>query len=474
VLQLVEVAERIRTRASSPVEVVEESLRRADELNPVLNAYITVLGERALAEARAAEREIVAGNYRGSLHGVPVSVKDIFATEGVRTTCGSRILADFVPDGDATVVRKLREAGAVLIAKANTFQFACSPPHPDFGPTRNPWDLSRTTRGSSSGSAAAVAAGIDYGSIGSDTGGSIRVPAAFTGIAGLKPTLGRVGRFGMQTVSWTMDHAGPLARSVADLAVLMAAVAGSDERDRLSIDAPFVADKVESERLDGLVFGVLTDFLGDGVEAEMRTAVESAIEVLRNLGGEIRYVSVPDLGEPALTAHGQIMWPEAAYCHREWYPSRLSDYTEFSQHRFAEARTVPAIDYLQGLEERRRIRSAVADVQRKIDLLVLPTAPMAATPLESMEPGADERLTELAALGTYNSPFDLTGQPAITVPCGFSREGLPVGLQIVGRDREDETVIRAAMGFQSGTDWHLCHPAVDGAGRKGAASAGSA
>ncbi|HEY7030388.1 MAG TPA: amidase [Thermomicrobiales bacterium] len=457
-LQLVEIAEQIRTRAVSPVEVVEASLRRADELSPSLNAYITVLGERAVAEAREAEREIAVGNYRGPLHGVPVSVKDIFATKGVRTTSGSRILADFVPDEDATVVRRLREAGAILIAKANTFQFACSPPHPDFGPTRNPWDLSRTTRGSSSGSAAAVAAGIDYGSIGSDTGGSIRVPAAFTGIAGLKPTIGRVGRFGMQTVSWTMDHAGPLARSVADLAVLLAAVAGIDDRDRQSIDAPLAAGRGDTERLDGLVVGVLADFMGDDVEPDVRSAVETGIDVLRDRGAEIRHLSIPELGEPALTAHGQIMWPEAAYCHREWFPSRLGDYTEFSQHRFAEARTAPAIDYLHGLEERRRIRAVVAAVQREVDLFVLPTAPMVATPLESMDPGADERMAELAALGTYNSPFDLTGQPAITVPCGFSRDGLPIGLQIVGRDREDETVIRAAQGFEASTEWHSYHP----------------
>ncbi|MEA2530020.1 MAG: aspartyl-tRNA(Asn)/glutamyl-tRNA(Gln) amidotransferase subunit, partial [Thermomicrobiales bacterium] len=270
ILGLVEVAQSIRQRERSPVEVVEEALGRAERLNPVLNAYITILPDQALAEARDAEQEIMRGGYRGPLHGVPVSVKDIFATRGIRTTAGSRVLADQVPDEDATVVRKLREAGAILIAKANTYQFACSPPHPDYGPTRNPWDLSRTTRGSSSGSAAAVAAGIDFGSIGSDTGGSIRIPAAFTGITGLKPTQGRVGRFGMQPVSWTLDHAGPLARSVADVAAIFAAIAGRDERDPGSIEGAEIRAISGGDRLDGLVVGVLTEFMEGGVETDVR------------------------------------------------------------------------------------------------------------------------------------------------------------------------------------------------------------
>jgi Asp-tRNA(Asn)/Glu-tRNA(Gln) amidotransferase A subunit family amidase len=460
ILGLVEVAQSIRQRERSPVEVVEEALGRAERLNPVLNAYITILPDRALAEARDAEQEIMCGGYRGPLHGVPVSVKDIFATRGIRTTAGSRVLADQVPDEDATVVRKLREAGAILIAKANTYQFACSPPHPDYGPTRNPWDLSRTTRGSSSGSAAAVAAGIDFGSIGSDTGGSIRIPAAFTGITGLKPTQGRVGRFGMQPVSWTLDHAGPLARSVADVAAIFAAIAGRDERDPGSIEGAEIRAISGGDRLDGLVVGVLTEFTEGGVEPDVLAAVERGIAVLAELGSTLRPITVPELRQPAMTAHRQVMWSEAAHNHRALFPSRSHEYTEILQRRLADARAVPAIDYLHGLDERRRIKARVAEVQREVDLFVLPTAPMVATPLETVEPSGVDRKEELTALSTWNSPFDVTGQPALSVPCGFSRDGLPVGLQLVGRDREDELVLRAGAIFQAHTEWHRRHPDV--------------
>jgi aspartyl-tRNA(Asn)/glutamyl-tRNA(Gln) amidotransferase subunit A len=455
-LELVEVAHLIRTRAISPVEVVEGALRRAEGLNPALNAYITLLSEQALAEARDAEREIARGDYRGPLHGVPLSVKDIFSTRGILTTCGSRVLAAFVPEEDATVVERLRAAGGILVAKANTFQFACSPPHPDFGPTRNPWDLTRTTRGSSSGSAAAVAAGLDYGSYGSDTGGSIRVPAAFSGIVGLKPTYGRISRFGMQPVSWTLDHAGPLGRSVVDVAALFAAVAGPDTRDPNSID---VGSSSSGDR-DGLVIGVVSDFMGSDVEPEVLAAVQGAIGVLAGAGLTVKDVAIPELTKDALDAHGQIMWPEAAHCHRDWFPRLAEEYTTFSQRRFTEARAVPTVDYLRGLDERRRIQARVADIQREIDLFVQPTAPMVATPLESMEPDADERAEELTALGAWNSPFNLTGQPALTVPCGFSADGLPIGLQIVGRPGEDELMLHAGAVYQSQTDWHRRHPAI--------------
>ncbi len=218
VRSLIDVADQIRTRQVSPVEIVEAALRRAEALNPLLNCYITVLAEQALAEAAEAERAIGRGDYIGPLHGVPVSVKDLFQTAGVRTTSGSRLRASWVPDEDATAVRKLKEAGAILLAKANTFQFACSPPHPDYGPTRNPWNLSRTTRGSSSGSASAVAAGIDYGSIGSDTGGSIRVPASFCGLYGLRPTHGRISVDGMMTQSTSFDTVGFFARDAETFA----------------------------------------------------------------------------------------------------------------------------------------------------------------------------------------------------------------------------------------------------------------
>jgi aspartyl-tRNA(Asn)/glutamyl-tRNA(Gln) amidotransferase subunit A len=408
----------------------------------------------------AAEREISRGGYRGPLHGVPVSVKDIFQTAGVRTTSGSRLRAKWVPDEDATAVRKLKEAGAILLAKANTFQFACSPPHPDYGPTRNPWLLSRTTRGSSSGSAAAVAAGVDYGSIGSDTGGSIRVPASFCGLAGLKPTFGRVSRFGMQQVSWTMDHAGPLARSVADLALLLEVVSGFDARDPQSAAGGMTGSLPSEGRLDGVTIGLIDEFFVEPALPEILAAVEAGARVLGEAGATIRRVSIPELTEDAMRAHGQIMWPEVAHVHRDTFPAQAAEYSDFLQEHLAKARTAPAVDYLAGLAERDRIRHRIAEIQREFDLFVLPSSPVVATDLESMEPGADPRLEELSGLGRWNSPFDLTGQPALTVPCGFSAEGLPIGMQIVGRAFEDELVLHAGAAYQARTDWHHRHPTV--------------
>lgn len=456
--ELVEIARQIRKRHSSPTEVVQDALRRAERLDPELNAYITIMADQALESAQEAENEIRRGEYRGALHGVPVSVKDIFATRGTLTTSGSRVLRNYIPDHDAAVVQKLRDAGAVVIAKANTFQFACSPPHPDYGPTRNPWNLTRTTRGSSSGSAAAVAAGIDYGSIGSDTGGSIRVPASFCGVVGLKPTYGRVSRFGMQPVSRTLDHAGPIARSVADVAILMAAITGSDPRDSGSVTAPFTPPS-EVERLDEITVGRVQEFFHPQVNPEVGRCVDQAINVLSELGARVREVSLPDLTEPTMAAYNKIMWPEAAYCHREWFPSRAAEYTELLQQRLTAAREVPTVDYLQGLAEQQRIRAIVAEAQAVIDLFVLPTAPLVATSLERMEPAASDRSGELAVVTAHNAPFDLTGQPAMTVPCGFS-DGLPVGMQIVGRVAEDELVVRCGMAYQTATDWHRAVPVI--------------
>jgi aspartyl-tRNA(Asn)/glutamyl-tRNA(Gln) amidotransferase subunit A len=465
---LLELADRIRRRDISPVEVVESCLRRVESLNPTLNAYITVMAASARSEAAQAEKEIGKGAYRGPLHGVPLSIKDIYWTRGVRTTSGSRILAHFVADEDATVVARLRRAGAVILAKANTYQFASSPPHPDFGGTRNPWNLERTTRGSSCGSAASVAAGLDFGSYGSDTGGSIRVPSSFTGITGFKPSYGLVSRHRMQAVSWTLDFAGPMGRSVADVAALLEAVAGPDSNDPATLALTLHArDLGGPNRLDGLTVGILRDFMGDAVASDVAAAVESAAFVLGNAGATVRPFTLPGFIEEALAAHGLIMWSELAHVHRGWFPERAAEYTAFSQERLAAGRQIPAIDYLHGLDERRRLQARMADAMSDFDLLVLPTAPMVATLHEDLYPDLD-RTAELTALGQWNSPFNLTGQPALTVPCGFSEERLPIGLQIVGRFGADALVLKAGKVYQSRSDWHRRHPSLLSSGPSGA------
>ncbi|HET7092942.1 MAG TPA: amidase, partial [Thermomicrobiales bacterium] len=326
-LPLLAVAEGIRRRELSPVAVVDAVLERIAALDGAFNAFITVLPEEAREDARRAEAEIAAGDYRGPLHGVPISIKDLFATRGVRTTAGSRILANNVPDHDATLVERLRTAGAVIVGKTNMLEFAYAAVHPDYGPTPNPWDVRRSTCGSSSGSAAAVTAGMGYGSIGSDTGGSIRLPAAYCGIVGLKPTYGRVSRHGGVPVSWSADHFGPLTRTVGDCAALLGAVAGYDPRDPTSGREP-VPDYLG--RLDaglaGRRIGISDAYLRQHVEPSVQALVEQAIAQLAALGATIVEIDVPPPADvvPALLG---ILAPEAAAYHLEWLRTRPDDYS---------------------------------------------------------------------------------------------------------------------------------------------------
>ena len=460
---LVATSSAIARRERSPVEVVEAALERIQALNPILNAYITVLADEAMGAARAAEREIGAGRYRGSLHGIPVSVKDLFATCGVPTTSGSRVLADWVPMEDAGVVRRLREAGAVIVAKANMLEFAYAAVHPDFGPTKNPWDLTKTASGSSGGSAAAVVAGMDFGSFGSDTAGSIRIPACFCGATGLKPTFGRITRAGMQLLSWSLDHAGPFGRSARDVALLLAAVAGHDPRDRFSADVPTPEDAATlTENLTGVTIGLVTNFMEGALDAEVRSAMERAVGVLAEAGADIRDLAIPELEHDAVEPVMQILLPEATHLHRAWLDERRADYSETVLERLHAGREVPAIAYFEALDARDRLRERVAAVHRDVDLLVLPTMPVTATPLDetTVEVKPDEE--GLTALNRMVAPFNLTGQPALSLPCDFTRSGLPIGLQLVGRPFEEATVLRAGHAFQLRTDYHRRLPPVAG------------
>jgi aspartyl-tRNA(Asn)/glutamyl-tRNA(Gln) amidotransferase subunit A len=461
--ELHEVATKVADGSVSPVTLVEEALQAAAELNPKLNAYITILDEQAHREAETAEQEIRAGDYRGPLHGIPLSVKDLYWTAGVRTSSGSRILSDFVPTEDSAVVERLRQAGAIIVAKANMLEFAYASVHPDYGPSRNPWDLSKSTNGSSGGSAASVAAGLDFGSFGSDTGGSIRLPAAFCGVVGLKPSHGLVSRYGVQPLSWTLDHAGPFARSVKDLALLLDAVSGYDPRDRQSADRPvpsFERDLTES--LDGVSIGLLTNFMDDSVDAEVRDAVRAAVTVLAGAGADVREIAVPELEGNTVDAVMSILLPEASFFHQEWIPARKADYTQTVFDRLSAGMETSAVDYFNALETRERLRGRMREIQESVDLFLLPTSATPATPLEPKRTPAeikieddDRRLTNLMRL---TAPFDLTGQPALSLCCGFTEGGLPLGLQIVGREFDDSLVLRAGHAYQLRTDWHKRRP----------------
>jgi aspartyl-tRNA(Asn)/glutamyl-tRNA(Gln) amidotransferase subunit A len=460
-LPLVEVAGRIKAGELSPMEATRAVLDRIEALGGTLNTFVTVLAERALAEAKDAEREIAAGDYRGPLHGVPVSVKDLFYTAGIRTTASSRVLADHVPEEDATIVRRLREAGAIIVGKTNMLEFAYASVHADYGPSPNPWDLKRSSSGSSSGSGVAVAAGMGYGSIGSDTGGSIRLPAAYCGIVGLKPTYGRVSRYGAVPVSWSCDHIGPMTRTVADCAAILGAIAGEDEGDSTSGRVP-VPDYLGTlgEGVAGKRVGIADAYLRQNVDAEVMRAVETAIAQFERLGATVVEVALPNPGEvvPALIA---ILTPEATVYHLPWLRAQPDDYTQAVRERLELGAITPAVSYIQAQRVRRRITDDFLTAMDGVDFLAMPTGPTAATPLEGDLVTSDEADPALlAALINFTGPFDLTGFPAVSIPCGFTRGGLPIGLQLVGKPYAEASLLASAHAYEQATDWHRYVPAA--------------
>jgi aspartyl-tRNA(Asn)/glutamyl-tRNA(Gln) amidotransferase subunit A len=458
---LVEVAAKIAARKLSPVEATQAALDRIAALDGTLNAFVTVLEDEALVRAREAEAEIAAGASRGPLHGVPVSVKDLFLTKGVRTTASSRVLSEHVPDEDATVVRRLREAGAVLIGKTNMLEFAYAAVHPDFGPSPNPWDLSRSSSGSSSGSAVAVAAGMGYGSLGSDTGGSIRLPAAYCGIVGLKPTYGRVSRHGAIPVSWSCDHVGPMTRTVADCAALLGAIAGEDPRDTTSARLPVPDYPAGLERgVAGMRIAIADPYLRQHVDPEVRRLVEAAIQCLASLGASVEEIALAPPAEavPALLG---IITPEATVYHLPWLRERPGDYSQAVRERLELGAITPAVSYIQAQRVRRRIADEFLAAMQDVDVLVTPTGPTAATPLEGdLITGDEADPALLAAAMNFTGPHDLTGFPALSIPCGFTAGGLPVGLQLIAKPFDEATLLAAAHAYEQATDWHRRLPPV--------------
>jgi aspartyl-tRNA(Asn)/glutamyl-tRNA(Gln) amidotransferase subunit A len=456
-LSIAELPEKLANRELSSNEAVEVQLQRLDDLDPHLNAYITVLADRARDEAAAADERRRRGEDLPLL-GVPIALKDLFAMAGVRMTAGSRVLFDHVPAEDATVVRRLREAGAVILGKTNMMEFAYGYPHPDFGETRNPWALDRTAGGSSGGSAAAVAAGIAYGALGSDTGGSIRSPAAYCGIVGLKPTYGSVSRAGVVPLSWSLDHAGPLTRTVRDAAILFDVLAGYDPSDPASARH---AHEPTAGDLDGggagLRIGVVEELFERHVEPEVRQVATAALEPLAELGFQLQPVQIPDLDMvgPAIMP---ILQAEATSYHWPTMTKSLDAYGLAIRENLLLGATVLAKDYLQAQRLRRQIGEAVRRALERVDMLLFPTQPIIAPSMDSYEvaeAGGDDVLdVEIGHTGLAN----LTGHPALSVPCGFTPDGLPVGLQFTGRHFDERTILQVGHRYESSTAWHRMHP----------------
>ena len=460
-LSIAELAQRFRDKSLSPVEATHAYLARISKFNDRVNAFVLLREEDALAEAREAEAEIAAGNWRGPLHGIPIGHKDLYQTAGVRSTAGSRVLENHVPDEDATAVARLKQAGAVMLGKLNTHEFAYGPTNDSsmFGPCRNPWDPARFSGGSSGGSGAAVALRLCAGATGSDTGGSIRMPSACCGITGLKPTYGRASRAGIYPLCWTMDHAGTLTRSAEDAALLFQPMAGPDGRDAALADreVPDFSAALGSD-IKGLKIGVPTHYFFDRAVPEIAAAAHDAIAVLEGLGAEVREVDIAHIDYAAAAAMVHYLAEGTAY-HDDHIATIGELYTDQVRLFLELGNYVLAKDYLHAQRYRTLLGHAMADVLAEVDVLATPTLPITAQTLgqETIDIRG-ETDSVFGAILRNTEPFDLTGLPALVVPCGNASDGMPMSLQIAGRPFDEVGVLKVGHAFQQASDWHKRRP----------------
>jgi len=446
-----DLAPRLRRREVSPVEITQGCLARIEKSDPALNAFITVMAESALAEARRAEAEILRGEWRGPLHGVPVALKDLIDTAGVRTTAASALYKDRIPNQDAEVVRRLRQAGAVIVGKNNLHEFAYggSSLVSYFGEVHNPWDLGRIAGGSSGGSAAAVVAGLAYAAIGTDTAGSIREPAALCGCVGLKPTYGRVSSRGVIPLSSSLDHVGPLGATVADAAVVLQAIAGYDPADITMADVP-VADYVSAlrEGAKALRVGAPRGYFFDDLDPEVAAAMEHALRGMASLGAEITEVQLD------VPTDRTLQVAESYAYHAEGVARGPELYQPETLRRIQSGEKVSAAEYIQRRRELEEARRSIRAVFSDVDVLVTPTMPMPAPLIADLKAHPDAlRPAELKLLRNTR-PFNVWGLPTISIPCGFTQSGLPIGLQITGPHWREDMVLRLAHAYEQATAWH--------------------
>ena len=456
-LTIADAARLVESRSLSPLELTRAYLDRIGRLNDRLGAYISVMADSALAQAAKAESDIANGDYRGKLHGIPVAVKDIIYTKGVLTSAGSRVLADHVPDYDSTIVERLAAAGSVLLGKLNLSEFAIGGTiaHP-YGTPRNPWNTDTSAGGSSSGSAVAVAGGLCAGSLGSDTGGSIRGPSSFCGIVGLRPTYGRVTRHGVIPMSWSLDTVGPMTHTVEDCAIMLQAIAGHDERDSSSAPEP-VPDYSASlgEWPAGARVALPREAMDfDGLNGEVRVSVASAAAHLAEIGADVEYVDMP------MVAHSGAVFlatadVDSATFHMDWLKSRAHLYDWNTRTRLESAAITPSPVYLRGLRARTLVREEMMSALEEYDFIVMPSSPTPAPPIarSTGSPGGYYQGRLDLARRRYTSPAALAGLPAISTPCGLTKSGLPIGLQIIGRPFSEPELFRVAHAYEQSSGW---------------------
>ena len=467
-LTLAQAAEMLRRGEITSVALVERCLARIERVEPSILACVTVMADSALDQARAADEALRAGAAHGPLFGLPLGIKDLIQTRGVRTTGGSRVLEHWIPDEDATVVRRLAAAGAIALCKTNTHEFAFGTVTP---PTRNPWDIERAPGGSSGGSAAAVATGECLAALGTDTGGSIRIPAASCGVTGFKPTFGLVSRAGILPLSWSLDHAGPIARDAFDCALLLDALVGFDPADPDSLDVPtpeyaaaLAADSSPDSVLRGLRIGVPDSYFFRNADPEVDSAVRGALALLTEHGAHVDTMAIPAEVDEMFGVYRAIQKPEAYTFHKDqgWLDTRAELYRPRILEAILGGADYSAPDYIHAQLARQRFTVQMRALFRDVDALVTPTLPVPARRIDEVDVPLlyDGREEPAGHALRYTFPFDLTGQPALSLTCGFTRSGLPIGLQIVTDRLKDPLTLRIGHAYQRLTDWHTRIPPV--------------
>ncbi|MCC6707834.1 MAG: aspartyl/glutamyl-tRNA amidotransferase subunit A [Gammaproteobacteria bacterium] len=461
-LSLREAARKVRDGSVSPVELVEASLARIAALDGSLHAFISVFADQATAVAKAMEAMARAGHILGPLHGVPLALKDNIAVQGFATTAGSKILADAISSEDATVAQRLRQAGAIFVGKLNMHEFAWggTSANPHYGTVANPWNTSRFAGGSSGGSGAALAARMCYGTLGTDTGGSIRLPSAINGVVGIRPTYGRVSNHGIIPLAWSMDTAGPLARDAADCALMFQVIAGHDPRDPAS-DACAVSDytALRDDILSGLRIGVIPGYFDAHLQKPVHDAVSRALAQFVNLGAQLVEVSIPNI-QANISAQLTIEASEPSTYHQQWLRERPQDYGEDVRTLLEVGELLPATHYLQAQRYRSTLRRDFLAAFNKVDVFICPTLPFTATPLGATEVVIEHDTPEdmLGAIMRFTGIPSLTGLPALSLPCGFDGDGMPIGMQLIGKPFGEQALFNIGTAYQAVTDFHTQSP----------------
>jgi len=456
-LTLSEASELVRSKKVSPVELTQACLSRIEQLNPKVNAFITVTADAALAQAREAESDIQRGRWKGPLHGIPIALKDLVDTAGVRTTAASGLFKDRIPSQDAEIVRRLKAGGAVFLGKLNMHEFAYggSSVISYFGPVRNPWDPAYSPGGSSGGSAAAVVAELCYGAIGSDTGGSIRMPAAYCGIVGLKPTYGRVSTRGVIPLAWSLDHIGPMTRTAMDAALMLQVIAGYDREDTSSTDTPVqdYAAGLEAKNSSLRISTPRVHFY-EGLHPEIQAAIETALSELGKFTSHQHNIEIPAPNDAALL----ILKVEAYAYHREYVTKTPELYQPETLKRIQGGAEISATEYINARRQLDQYRRSISKIFDAVDLVVTPTTPVPPFAISELLADLDHLRAKEVLTSPNTRPFNLLGLPTVSVPCGFTSKGLPIGMQITGPPGGEATVLRLAYAYEQATEWHKRKP----------------